>query len=98
MSLVPDMRPAWELREHLKQRDDTITALRAEVEAAHRREACAVDLAREWESHCKTAEAGVARLRAENERLRAALREIVTCNMYSTRPWDIARAALDERQ
>ena len=32
MSLVPDMRPAWELREHLKQRNDTITALRAENE------------------------------------------------------------------
>lgn len=32
MSLTPDMMPAWELREHLKQRDDQITALRADNE------------------------------------------------------------------
>ncbi len=39
MSLTPDMMPAWELREHLKDRDasivilgDEITYLRAEVE------------------------------------------------------------------
>ena len=32
MSLTPDMMPAWELREHLKQRDEQITALRAENE------------------------------------------------------------------
>ena len=52
---------------------DEITRLTAEVEDAHRREACAADLAREWEQHCKTAEAGVARLTAEVEKLRAAL-------------------------
>lgn len=33
----------------------------------------------------------------ENERLRAALQEISECHLYSTRPWDIARAALEVR-
>lgn len=51
-------------------RDKLITTLTAEVEDAHRRESCAADLAREWEHHCKTAE-------AENEKLRAALWEIL---------------------
>lgn len=31
----------------------------------------------------------------EITRLRAALREIAECHMYSTRPWDIARVALE---
>lgn len=61
-------------------------ALRAEVEDAHRREACAADLAREWEQHCKTAEAGVARLTAENEKLDEAMEMLLT---------DVRRTDLD---
>lgn len=33
-------------------------------------------------------------LRAANTELVEALREIEGCHMYSTRPWDIARATL----
>ena len=39
----------------------------------------------------------IAKQAAEIERLRAALREIVDCHLYSTRPWAIARAALGEK-
>lgn len=46
------------------------TRLTAEVEQTRMREACAADLAREWESHCKTAE-------AENEKLRAAITQAI---------------------
>jgi uncharacterized small protein (DUF1192 family) len=31
MSLTPDMMPAWELREHLKDRDDSIVTLGNEI-------------------------------------------------------------------
>jgi hypothetical protein len=53
-----------------------VERLTAEVEDAHRREACAADLAREWEHHCKAAEADVARLTTRVKELEDALENI----------------------
>lgn len=78
---------------HLRAEIEKLRNFRAEVEDAHRREACAADLAREWEQHCKTAEAGVARLTAENEKLRAALKKINVGDGWAAL---IARAALTQ--
>ena len=92
MSLVPDMMPAWELREHLKHRDAQITALRAEVERLNRN-------IESWKQIPKQV-ADV--YEAENERLRAALRkaeEELAANGYRDTQWprpDI-RAALEEK-
>jgi predicted RNase H-like nuclease (RuvC/YqgF family) len=55
---------ASNLRGTVRLYKERAEALTAEVEDAHRREACAADLAREWEQHCKTAEAEITRLRA----------------------------------
>lgn len=73
---------------------DEITRLRAEVKQAQMREACAADLAQEWEQHCKRAEAEVEKLKVN---MRAQLADHINGTPCAEIRWQQERETLTAR-
>jgi len=79
MSLTPDMMPAWELKEHLEDRDASIGILGNEVSRLTAERDEQVNWVRDLADSLIAEEAKTTRLTAEVERLRAALEWFVKC-------------------